>query len=80
MTQSTEDLQIPADVAELLDKADQSGPYGARFTSKSVQLVDAVTKDVVKEVFWHRAGEFGANLQANILASLKAESIGGQSK
>ena len=71
------DIQIPADVAKLLDEADMSGSYGAKFTTKSVQLVDIVTGAVVKEVFWHRAGEFGANLQKNILASLKVDSLGG---
>lgn len=61
---------IPADVAAILDEADESGPYAAVITSKSVQLIDAVTKKVVKEVFWHRAGEYGDALQKAVVAAM----------
>lgn len=69
----TTDLTPPPAVQELLDAAsDEGGPHSAQFTQSSVRLVNSRTREVVREVYWPGAGQFGTNLLRNILAGREA--------
>ena len=53
-----ENIEIPKDVSDLLDEADDGGLYSAQLVDDAIQLVTKDGKTIIREVKWEQAGAY----------------------